>query len=393
PRLPAAVGAVITRQPWGTLWSSISTFKVMRDTKPPSNTAPAVRISAARNEYEAFQLVLTPVKPLSGVKVTPRSLVGPKKAKIDAYNITVRNVEYLNVTQPTSADVEPGMYPDPLPEFSPVSAPAGQNTPIWITVYVPPKTPAGDYSGTIDITAPGVKVSVPVKLHVWNFELPSVSALRTSYGCWWNYVCDYQGATTLEQKRRLLDHYNFDFFRHRIAPTSPYAFYDIKGTVENGAIKLDFSDFDTAIQKYFALFNGYNLPHFEMGDTAGMDFGDNYDQLKIEYMRMVTEHLAAKGQIEKGYNYITDEPTREAYPKVKQAAELCRMADQRIKVLLTNCIEHVPDSLIGYVDIWVPVLSVYDEAKAKARQKAGEEVWWYVCCGPRHPYPNYFIDY
>ena len=390
PAPPAAVGGVITSQQWGSLWYSISTCKVMHDMKPPTNKASAVRISAARNEYEAFQLVLRPNKTLSGVKVTPRTLVGPKKATIPAYNITVRNVEYLNVTEPTSADVQPGWYPDPLPEFTPVTAKAGQNTPIWVTVYVPPKTAPGDYTGTIDITAPGLKLSVPVKVHVWDFELPTVSALRTAYGCGMSGPTTYHGAKTLEEKRKLLDHYNREFWRHRVAPYEPYKFYEIKGTVENGRIKLDFSDFDIAIQKYFALFNGYNLPHFGMGDTAGMDFGDNYNQLKIEYMRMVTEHLIDKGQISKGYNYIFDEPTPEDYPKVKHAAELCRMADQRIKVLLT---EQVEDELIGYVDIWVPVLSAYDEAKSKARQQAGEEVWWYVCCGPHHPYPNNFIDY
>jgi hypothetical protein len=121
-----------------------------------------------------------------------------------------------------------------------------------------------------------------------------------------------------------------------------------------------------------------------------MDFGDNYDQLKIEYMRMVTEHLAEKGQIDKGYNYITDEPVPEQYPKVKAASELCRMADQRIKVLLT---EQVEKDLVGSVDIWVPILPAYDETRSKERQKAGEQVWWYVCCGPHHPYPNNFIDY
>jgi hypothetical protein len=322
--------------------------------------------------------------------VTPHTLVGPKKSKIEAYNVTVRNVAYLDVTEPTSSDVEPGEYPDPLPEFAPVNAPAGVNTPVWVTVYVPPKTAPGDYSGTVDVTAPGLKASVAIKLHVWSFELPSVSALRTAYGCSMGKPCQYQGATTLEQKRKLLDHYNIDFFRHRIAPYSPYQFHEIKGTVEKGAIKLDYSEFDVAIEKYFALFNGYNLPGFGMGSTAGMDFGDNYDQLKIEYMRMVTEHLADKGQIEKGYNYITDEPTEEQYPKVRAASELCRMADGRIKVLLT---EQVEKALIGSVDIWVPVLPAYDEAASKARQKAGEEVWWYVCCGPHHPYPNNFIDY
>ncbi|MDH7601606.1 MAG: DUF4091 domain-containing protein [Armatimonadota bacterium] len=390
PAPPTAVGGIITTQSWGTLWYSISTFKVMRDTKPPANKVSGVQISAAKNEYEAFQLVLRPAKTLSGVKVTPHTLVGPKKSTIPAYNIVVRNVEYLNVTEPTSADVQPGWYPDPLPEFTPFTAAAGRNTPVWITVYVPPKTSPGDYKGVLDITAQGLKLSVPLKVHVWDFELPTVSALRTAYGCGMSGPVTYHGAQTLEQKRKLLDHYNREFWRHRVAPYEPYKFYEIKGTVENGRIKLDFSDFDVAVQKYFALFNGYKLPGFALGETAGMDFGDNYNQLKIEYMRMVAEHLLDKGQLLKGYNYIFDEPTPEDYPKVKHAAELCRMADQRIKVLLT---EQVEDELVGYVDIWVPVLSNYDEQKSKARQQAGEEVWWYVCCGPHHPYPNNFIDY
>ncbi|MGQ9454968.1 MAG: glycoside hydrolase domain-containing protein [Armatimonadota bacterium] len=390
PAPPSAIGGFITNQAWGMLWYSISTFKVMRDTKPPANKVTTVRISAARNEHEAFQLVIRPKKTLTGVKVVPRTLVGPKKATIPAYNITVRNVDYLRVTEPTSPDVQPGWYPDPLPEFTPFTAPAGQNTPVWITVYVPPKTAPGDYSGVIDITGPGLKLSMPLKVHVWNFELPTVSALRTAYGCSMSGPCTYHGATTLEEKRRLLDHYLRDFWRHRVSPYEPYKYYEIKGAVENGRIKLDFSDFDLAIQKYFALFNGFRLPGFALGETAGVDFGDNYDQLKIEYMRMVTEHLIDKGQIAKGYNYIFDEPTPEDYPKVKHAAELCRMADQRIKVLLT---EQVEDELVGYVDIWVPIINAYDETKSKARQQAGEEVWWYVCCGPHHPYPNNFIDY
>lgn len=388
---PKPVGGIISSGAWGTLWHCVSTFKVMRDTKPPTNKVQAIQISAAANEYEPFQLVLKPSSRLTNVKVIPHTLVGPKGAKIEAWNISVRQVEYVDVKEPTSPDVAPGAYPDPLPELTSMTTRQGVNNPIWVTVYVPPKTAPGDYNGTIDITADGLKkLVVPLKVHVWNFELPSVSKLRTAYGCSLNGPIYYQGAKTLEQKRRLVELYNLDFWRHRIAPYAPYAFYDIKAKLENGKITLDFSDFDIAIQKFFPLFNSYNLPHFGMGDTAGMDFGDNYDQLKVEYMRMVTEHLADKGQIAKGYNYIMDEPTEEQYKAVRDAAELCRMADQRIKVLLT---EQVEDALIGYVDIWVPVLPAYNEEKSKARQKAGEEVWWYVCCGPHHPYPNNFIDY
>lgn len=389
---PKAMGGIIaTDASWGTLWHSVSTFKVMRDTKPPSNRTQAVRLTAARNEYEPFQLVLHPPKPIPYVKVTPRALVGPRGAKIEAWNVTVRAVEYVKVTEPTSSDVPAGEYPDPLPETTAISARKGVNNPVWITIYVPAKAAPGEYTGAIDITAGGLKkLSVPIRLRVRSFELPYVTTLRTAFGCGVDRAAHYQGATTLEQKRKLVELYNLDFWRHRVAPYVPYACYDIKPTLEDHKITLDFSDFDVAVQKFFPLFNSFNLPRFGMGDSAGMDFGDDYSRLKVEYMRMVTEHLADKGQIGKGYNYIMDEPTEEQYKLVREEAELSRMADQRIKVLLT---EQVEQALVGSVDIWVPVLPAYDESRSKARQAAGEEVWWYVCCGPHHPYPNNFIDY
>ena len=45
------------------------------------------------------------------------------------------------------------------------------------------------------------------------------------------------------------------------------------------------------------------------------------------------------------------------------------------------------------MDIYVPLTAHYDEKMCRERQEAGDEIWWYVCCGPRHPYANWFIDY
>ena len=47
------------------------------------------------------------------------------------------------------------------------------------------------------------------------------------------------------------------------------------------------------------------------------------------------------------------------------------------------------------MDVWVPLTPKYDstgEAIAAARQR-GRQVWWYVCCGPHHPYANWFVEY
>jgi len=383
---------VAARGNWGTLWTSTPLIKIMRDTPIPTSSAKTARIYAARNEYEPFQIVLTPKTRLSNIKIVPHTLLGPKKAKIAAWNISVKNVVYVNCTEPTSPDVKPGFYPDPLPDHMPFTAEVGTNSPVWVTVYVSRKTPAGEYKGTIDVIAEGMgKVSVPVSLRVWNFALPSVSRLRTAYGDdGTGSARKYEGATTIEQKRKITDLYNLNFFKHRVSPYTPYANYDIGVSTDGGAVKLDFTTFDIAVNKFFPLFNSYKLPHFGMGENV--DFGKDTDaeRMQIDYMRQIAEHMVDKGQLANGFDYITDEPQPDAYSGIIEAAKQIRMADQRIKILLTQKVE---DQLIGSVDIWVPKVSDYDEQLAKSRQAKGEQVWWYLCCVPHHPYPNYFIDY
>lgn len=375
---------------WGTLWTCSPLVKVMRDMPIPTKSAKTVQIYAASNEYEPFQLVLTPKTRLSNIKIVPHTLVGPKQAKIEAWNISVKNVEYVNCTEPTSPDVKPGYYPDPLPDHTPFTAEVGKNSPIWLTVYVSLKTPAGDYKGSIDVIAKGLgKVTVHVSLRVWNFALPSVSRLRTAYGNRMEVPAKYQAATTIEQKRKLTDLYMLDFFKHRVSPYFPYANYDIGVNTEGGTVKLDFTAFDIALGKFFPLFNSYVLPNFGIEDKLGFK-KDEAERMKIDYMRQVAEHLVDKGQLTNAFDYITDEPQPDAYPGIIEAAKLVRMADQRIKILLTVPIN---DQLVGSVDYWTPIMPQMDEATAKIRQAKGDQVWWYVCCGPHHPFPNYFIDY
>jgi hypothetical protein len=381
------VSGIIASEQWGKVWECTPNIKIMREAKVPSEKIPEVGISAARNEYEPFQVVLTPNRDLKNVRVVAHTLVGPDGEIIEGWNVVVRNEVYMNVTQPTFEGLKPGLYPDPLPEFTPFTATKGVNNPVWVTVYVAPGKKPGNYRGSVDITADGIKkISVPVRLHVWAFELPSVSKLKTSYGRYMDEPIRYSGAKTLEEKRKLVELYNIDFWHHRVAPTQPYDFYDIKTDVQDGQVKVDFSDFDIAVQKFFPLFNSFSFPYKALKGASD----DDTQKLRVEYMRTVAEHLADKGQIDKNYLYIFDEPSHDQYPAIRNASETAKMADARIKFLLT---EKIVPELFGYVDIWAPIMNNYNEADARARQAAGDQVWWYVCCNPHNPYPNNFIEY
>jgi hypothetical protein len=49
--------------------------------------------------------------------------------------------------------------------------------------------------------------------------------------------------------------------------------------------------------------------------------------------------------------------------------------------------------LEGNVDIWCALTPEWTPEKVKARRDAGQEVWWYICCGPTSPYITEFIDH
>ena len=111
-------------------------------------------------------------------------------------------------------------------------------------------------------------------------------------------------------------------------------------------------------------------------------------------VREVCRHLAEKGWLKKAYSYWIDEPPPSNYADVLKGMEFLKEADPRLRRLLTFCHDKAPVPFFyGGVNLWVPVLSLFSPERAAQRHALGETIWWYVCCGPHHPYPNNFIDH
>jgi hypothetical protein len=390
PAWPDAIGAILAAPDWGTVWEACATFKVMPQMPPPSARERSVSVFAAKNEFEPFQIVLSPKRELRNLRASVSDLRG--KGIIPREKVSIKLVETVPVTIPTSPDCLTGDYPDPLPPFAPTDIPAGKNTALWFTVYVPTEASAGDYRGTVTLAADGIDdVSIPVKLHVWNFALPKISRLRTAYGHNAKTLGRWHGVSSVEDKRKTLDLLNQNFIEHRIAPYQPVEYYDWDEDWSSGECKIDFTEWDQGASRYLPRMNSFNLPGAFMGGIGNLSRGmPGYAEMKTKFLRALAAHLREKGWLDKGYNYIFDEPDPPQYAMVVEEAKIWHQADPGLKVLLT---EQVEKELVGAVDIWVPVLPSYVEKLCKERQRAGDEVWWYVCCGPLHPYPNNFIDY
>lgn len=97
--------AKITELPLDTrdciIWATNGMLKVKRDDLPEKISEKDIRIKVAKNEYEPFQLVITPKRDLKGVNVRVSDLISGKGMVITKDNIQIFSEYYLTVELPS----------------------------------------------------------------------------------------------------------------------------------------------------------------------------------------------------------------------------------------------------------------------------------------------------
>lgn len=231
-------GYPISSMPDCDLWWCEGTYKVSRE-RPAvvakEGQLSPVSLSAARNEFEPCQIVLTPKRDIKGLRARALDLTGPGDARISAGNVEICSVWYHYVERPTDAAGCQGWWPDALPPLDePIDLTAGQNQPLWVTVKVPADARAGLYSGAIELAAEGFQATVPVELRVWDFTLPEEPSITSAFGLSPGTIWQYQNITDEATRNHVWDLYMQNFRDHRIAP---YAFW-------RSPIKVEYTGFD-----------------------------------------------------------------------------------------------------------------------------------------------------
>jgi len=402
----ADYGACLSSSQSVSLWWCDATRKVGLERPLPQKKSDAVRVSAAKGEYQPFQLVVHPNVDLKNLQVSVSDLLGPGDP-IPSEDVSISRVAYLEVKEPSDPTGSRGWWPDPLPEVNPLGEALckGKNHPFWITVWVASNRKAGEYKGEVRMSAGGWFQIVPLRLRVWDFALPTKPSIRSAFGVSPGTIWNYQHVQP-EKRRAVWDLYMKNFKEHRI---SPYQFWldDIQVSFSegpNGEIcpELDFEAWDREAEKYLdgQGFAGYRLPiqgtgsgtfhSRSVGSLAGHMAGSaQYEKAFRRYVRGLSDHLEKKGWLDEAYVYWFDEPTPRDYDFLKEVMKRLKNAAPKLKRMLT---EEPVEPLFGAVDIWCPILNAYDPQICRDRQKLGEEIWWYVCTGPKAPYPGLFID-
>jgi hypothetical protein len=130
--------------------------------------------------------------------------------------------------------------------------------------------------------------------------------------------------------------------------------------------------------------NAFNLAHFGRGKNAAA---------RAEMAATIREQeksLKSNGWWDRAYVYGFDEVGSGQYTAVR---DLFGWVKEQFPDLPRMCTVLPNSQLKGYVDIWVPLVANFDYEESQSYIKDGDQVWWYVCCGPERPFPNFFVDY
>jgi hypothetical protein len=410
-------------------WVVPSLVKVRPSDLPPAAPQQVADIRAAQNEFEPFQIVLRSPQTMTGLDVQVSALTDDLGNSIPSDSIQIYLVGFVNVTRPTRVGGETGEWPDALiPRVDayyherrnafPFQLAAGHNQSIWIDVYVPTGTRAGNYKGDVTVTVANNKfLTVPIRLKVWNFALPSTSSLTTSFG--FNGVAvlkqhagqytsddDIRTLTFLYSKAALLD---------RISLHGG-TFIPPPFTVNGNSATIDWKLYDQEVGPFLdgtVLGNKDPLPGARVTSMDLRTHGSaGSNEKKVLYWREWAKHFRTRGWLDRLFYYVLDEPKDADFPKIVELARLAHEADPAIRTLVTT--SKTP-ALATAIDIWTPLINCFElkpgldpycrtvpRKDYDADIRDGRQLWWYQSCGSHgcsitgsgyfDGWPSYMID-
>ena len=120
------VGLLFLASSWAAadwrVWTVTDTRRVLREDPPGRETE--ARLTAARNEWRGFQILMRADEAVQEIRVEPADLVGPGGVKLAASHARIYRQHQLHLTEASYRNdaFRPGWYPDPLiPAVHPVS--------------------------------------------------------------------------------------------------------------------------------------------------------------------------------------------------------------------------------------------------------------------------------
>lgn len=370
------------------IFAASSLDKIFKDrktlAKPEFKAEPF--LTAAQNEYESFQIVIS--NGSKELKIVNLRLSGDvihrqdQNKKITKDNISIRTVGFVPTKKPYYPVKYVGDWPDPLLPHQPIDIQPNTAQPFWITVYVPEGTSPGVYSGFIEIDSDSIATEMPFQIEVYDFALPKENHLKTAFDFYGHLLGMRYPGRTNEQLDQLADQYIINMLKHRMNPV-----LNVDPTSEKEL---------AAVDRYRVL----GLTNFSIGKKGGT-FGNNWPENdeKIEQLlplyRTYGELLSLNKLIDYQYIYTWDEGEI-GNPQVAKVTSMIKRGFAKLKNMV--CYHGIwnPNDHPAWgkdIDIWCFQISNFAEEQLKTLKQRGMEIWMYVSGPSGDGTPNLAIDF
>ncbi|MBE6390161.1 MAG: DUF4091 domain-containing protein [Lentisphaerae bacterium] len=379
---------------WGYAWTS-GMQKVYRAELPFEGIVGGTpALSLAKREREGVQIVLRARKNLKDVKVSV-TLDSPNSK----LTVTPLLVGHVKVPKPGYLTEKCTWWPDPLLPYAdkfPLDADMWQA--VWLDVCTTYDCPAGVYTAKVTVTAPGVpSLHIPVNINVWNFVLPKFPTQPSLI----NFHTDSNHAAFIPKERREKVAAEFIAYRRgqcNFASLSPEAKKLRQLEIDTETLLLEHNV--TPAPLYITRRRLAKADVQRWRDGGGRSFSVTYlppkeakfgkpfeswvENMVMNNLNNTVPVLAADGLMDGAYCYGFDEIKNDKFFAAMQLMKKVKAKYPKLKIITTTEDREFgkTNGLDKVVDAWCPQAERFIEQIDLVRQvqKAGKEVWYYVCC-------------
>ena len=393
------------------LWATDCLTKVMPNALP-GDGIPYLAVSGAKGETVSGQAVYYPGKPVAHATCSITDLRhSTGQGSIPSASISLQWVRYIDISRNTEGIPEdelvataPGSIPDPFWEEKTIPVEFGTRAilnesafiqqhaqPLWIEIDVPQDARPGDYRGTLTIISEDHTVRMPVKLLVWDFEVPEERHLAVIN--WWTFPgMGFDAEEGSPEYYRLLRQFAEFVVAHR--QTNVWAFFSL--ITESGDSNSGYTYDTDKLERYAETCFDAGIRTIHMHtlarktkpilDTDGVVAPIDENFRKLPALSQMIKHRGWEGRF---IAALTDEPFIHHERTFAELVERVHREAPGIRI-----IEALEAEYLGALDIYVPKLSHLNMwyPRFDAVRQEGSELWFYTCCHPVGRYPNRFLD-
>ena len=419
------VGCTRNKKVSNKIWHAYSTENLISDWdyfngKPENlmyaNRDKTLRFKCLKNENEGAQLMITANNYIASFDFELPDVSGDS-GTISKDNFSVSVAHYMNVDFSNEKESMGGLYPDALIPLKNYKfrrmnfIDKGRSQSLYINLRTQNDTPAGEYKGIGKLHLDNEVIDIPFEVKVYDATLPSEVHQNAAFGIWYNQIEKGEKDNIGPEINR--NYYDF-IVEKRISPRELPP-----------ELTTDSNEFTDFIKNYVDLVaKNEKIAGLRLPITS---FDVSQERVEKLFQKLIDKNLelryAGDSEIDlfkKIYFYMDDEPFASMFDKVREHdkaiydAKIAKRSQLTAYPDLYESFMHIPNVVTreylpelvatetkGGIQTWCPLMNFFQTAKnrelykqrqASTDRECGEGVWWYTCCDPISPYPNFHLD-